>query len=111
MTPLEHMARALQVGTQLMDRFPGTTLAEDRREEAREKQRESEEREFNQIVAPLDESLTLLRETARELLRRTAMVPYLSAERDCRGEAEYILDAIEAAGRSIKRSIKDAVEV
>lgn len=69
------------------------------------------EAEYDQIMAPLTETLTLLREAARELLKRTAMVPYLSAETDCRGEAEYILNAIDGAERGMKRYVKDAVEV
>ena len=111
MDDLSRMARVLQVGTQLLDRFPGTTLAEDRREEAREKQREADEREFNQIMAPLVEPLATLRAAAETLKERSKMIPYLSAERDSRDEAEYILNAIEEADRSIKRSIKDAMEV
>ncbi len=62
-------------------------------------------------MRPLVESLTVAREAARELMKRSRMVPYLSAERDCFGEAEHILNAIDDAEHSIRRSIKDAVEV
>ena len=87
------------------------SIANARREEAIERKRDAERKEFDQIMKPLAEPLTLLKETARELLRRTSTVPYLSAERDTRGEAERIMDAIEDAEAGIRRSIRDAVEV
>lgn len=87
------------------------SIANARREEAIERKRDAERREFDQIMKPLAEPITLLKETARELLRRTSTVPYLSAERDTRGEAERIMDAIEDAEKGIRRSIRDAVEV
>ena len=92
------------------DRFPGTTLAQDRAEEAAEVKREAIELEIEQIMKPLMEPITLAREAMVELHKRATMIRYRSAETDAAFEAGCVQAALEDAESCIRRAVRDAVE-
>lgn len=94
-----------------MDTFSPSYPWPSEKQLAREAVKARRESEYELLMKPMTETLTLLRETAVELHRRAGMIPWMGASADAKDEAERIKDAISDAEKSIRRSIRDAVQL